>query len=328
MKMLVACVFALIVVASCQDAQTVPANTNNCVFSAQNVYDLSTLSLPSGQTAYNMYDSVSGVSWNFNLCGGVSSLTMEDGSPLVECGETSAVCSVNVTAVVQVPSSPPSNVLSKVEIKQYTNAGNVNPEFYEYDSGIGLWYSGDKCSTGDNFTTFLFINCDPLSTFTVVSIDTSYSCYAQIIANSSLGCPVKSDIPIYRACRRSFLFTGGLCFGIITILCCCIACCCARRRQRKCNNALNNSTVNFQPLPQEEIIVQQAQPVSPTAPVAMNPSQFMQIPQYYYYPMQQPQFIQPPMAQPVANNFQVQDNQIDADEKLAVELQSRFDREV
>jgi len=327
MKILAVCIFALIVVATSQDAQTYEPSLTGCSFSGLNFYDLSTLSRSNGQTAYNVYDSVSGLSWNFNLCGGVSGLTMEDGSPLVECGETSAVCAVNVTAVVQVPSTPPTNVLTKVEIKQYTNAGNVLPEFYEYDSGIGLWYSGDQCSTGDNFTSFLFINCDPLSTFTVVSVDTSYACYAQIIANSSLGCPSVNEIPLRRfvACKRSLLFTAGICFGIVTILCCCVACCCARRRQRNCKNS--NATVSFQPLPQEEIVTQ-AQPVNPTAPVAMNPTQFMQIPQYYYYPMQQPQFVQPPMAQPVVNNFQVQDVQIDADEKLAIELQSRFDREV
>jgi len=330
MKTLATLLFALIVFVSCQDETVTTEIENTCVFTgldSLSSYDLSSVSRSDGQTAYSWFESATGVWWEFNICGKVSSLVMDDQSPLIDCGLDSAVCAVNVTAVVQVPSVPPTNVLTKVEIKQYTNAGNVNPQFYEYDSGIGLWYQGDMCSTGENFTTFLFINCDPLSTFTVISVDTSYACYAQIIANSSLACSNIQDETQPRVCIISLLFTGGICFAIVSILCCCIACCCARR-QRRSKSIMKNQNISFQPLPQNEIV--QTQAVIPTAPVSMNPypsSQFLQMPQYYYYPMQ-PQFVQPPFAQPAATNNTFEEEQIDADEKIAIELQSKFDREV
>jgi len=330
MKTVAILLFALIVLVSCQDETdtTFPEIENTCVFIGLSSYDLSSVTRYDGQPAYSWFDSATGVWWEFNICGRVSGLVMDDQSPLTDCGVDSSICAVNVTAVVQVPSAPPTNVLSKVEIKQYTNAGNVNPQFYEYDSGIGLWYQGDLCSTGENFTSFLFINCDPLSTFTVISVDTSYACYSQIIVNSSLACSGNDVEARPKVCIVSLLFTGGICFAIVSILCCCIACCCARK-QRKCNKSnVNNANISFQPLPQNEVV--QTQPVIPTAPVSMTPypsSQFIQMPQYYYYPMQ-PQFVQQPFGQPATINSNFEEVQVDADEKMAIELQSKFDREV
>lgn len=282
-------------------------------------YDLTGLYKSSGN-AYAGKDE-NGNIFYFNLCGTLQGLEEEN----LGCDPQASVCIQSETGVFFTAGRPGAdwvqNSLSNVSIN-YNN--------------------GDLCASDNTNgyvqieTTITLICSEDQSPFTIVAVNYT-DCAVNITALSSAACPK------YEIHHRHV--SGVLGFVLIALCVCasclCICVCCRRRcrRNRACTRSkpVEMNSVAFHPIPQQPIqqVPQQmvAQP-DQFVPMNMYPPQFQPAPMQYY----QPYYVYPNMQtqqNPMVPFVQTNDHQLvqletqaDADEKLARELQAKFDNEI
>jgi hypothetical protein len=304
-------------------------------------YDLSSLENPSG---YNFYDYSTSRYWYFNICGNLSQAYDIYGNSLA-CPSNSGACftTYNGDGV-------------------FTSAGAYS-NYYWSDSiygvtqGVGITYGGgDDCKVMGDVTAravhFEFL-CDYNTYFTQSII--SQDCYDTISVNTSYACPTynhyDSDSYSYSYHHHHGKYIPLVIFVVsflsLGIICICCVCCCVHKRKHcatKCGKEVEMSHVPFQPLPQQppQMMVQQplAQPMfmpmqqmSRPQNVPYMPMQYAppagQMPSYFYYPQQPVQVAQQPVQVAQQQPVQIieQKEVVSEDEKLARDLQSKYDNE-
>jgi len=302
----------------------------NCEFisSNGNKYDFSRLYKSQGNS-YGVIDKKGDVIY-FNLCGNLS----QEHETSIGCDPSSAVC-------IQTSS------------KTFLSGGKPNAAIWsegEIPDSVQVTYSnGDSCSSNQNLQTTIVINCIEDGPENLVISTANYTdCQITIQSSSIFACPKKH-------CNYS-KHIGGAIMSVLMFLCCCslffCSCACIRRR-RQFRHRMSNPNIPYQPVVHEFIPSQQSyiQPIQlqsvpqyPAQSVSQYPVQ--SVPQYPNQPISfQPQYFQPsslfsyphpPQTPPQIRNQQVfpvssfieqREFIVDQDEKIARELQSKFDQE-
>jgi len=282
------------------------SSTNTCEYTASNgiEYYLETLAYESNY--YLNATDAKGNLWYFVVCDDTDEGDSVSNYVTSPCPAGSSVCvSINGAPTIDRGSNTP--VISD------------SP----YGEGIEMVYGSDafcEDKTSAIKTSIEFV-CNPQLLDPVVTVQIIDVCFAQITVNSSHACGYYEeddmDGEYYEGYDHEYAFVSlsftslMFCGIVLTCLSCCCCCMVRRRRcaQKKALAMKQFSNVAFQPIPSNTVKVQNPvqQPQS-TLP-AYNP--YIMQPQFvYYYP----------------NQAQVQLDTQD-DEKLAIELQAKFDRE-
>lgn len=314
MKLFVA-ILAILAVAYSQDA---PLCNNYVEADSEFSYTLSTLRKDVGYYTYT--DPNTGKIYMWNTCGSLDDY----------CGANAAAC-ISESGDLSVP--------------DFTRAGSIDSYSYniyadEEDERIEVTFSnGDWCEAYQTNRSITFVyHCDESYTEAqVLSIDTSDDCenvVLDVYTNAACGSGYaggSDDIFNHysRVYFRALMIFIWCSVGLFALLCCCA--CCALIRRRRCQRSGKcgyNAVSQHVELTQQVVQV----PAKPTAPVVNQATQtvpqypyFVPAPQYYYYMPQNQAPVQQP---PVVPLEQVHESQMDADEKLARELQAKFNQEV
>jgi len=324
MKLFVA-ILAILAIAIAQDS---PLCNNNVVDDEDSVsFSLASLKLDSGYYQYT--DAQTGKIYIWNICGALDEY----------CGPNAAAC-ISESGDLSVP--------------EFTRAASYDSFDYSISAGGDVdstiqvtFFDGDWCEEyqTNRSITFVYHCASDYGNAVAQNIDTTDDCEN-----------VKIDIYTSAACGMSYLdgdyepqwnhwsrvyFKALMIFiwvsvGLSLCLCCCALCAIVRRRRcqksGKCGYQKVTQTVELtQPTTQVSAkptapVQNQATQTVPQMPYGM-PLQYVPAPQYYYYmPQAQAPVVQQP---PVVQLEEVQHNsQMDADEKLARELQAKFNQEV
>jgi len=323
MKFLVA-ILAILAVVYSQDAPLCSSEVNADDFQS---FSLSSLQKEVGYYTYT--DPETGKIYLWNTCGSLNDY----------CGANAAAC-ISESGDLSTP--------------DFTRAGSIDSFSYsvyaeEDNQRIEVTFSdGDWCEAYQTNRSITFVySCDPYATEPqVTSLDTTDDCENVVLnINTVAACSMSDggseDIFNHytRVYFRALMIFIWCSVGLFALLCCCA--CCALIRRRRCQRS---GRCGYQRVTQQVELTQQPAQVSakPTAPVlnqatqtvpqypfAMNgmPLQYVPAPQYYYYmPQGQTPAQQQPPVVPLAEAQQ--DSQMEADEKLARELQAKFNHEV
>jgi len=272
-----------------------------------------------------------GNTFYFNFCGDLSSTSASDG--------TTASCDPTASSCV------------KTSVGTFVNAGRPADDSLsivadEESSVVELSYTnGDLCPTQDgvNYQTVIQLSCDPTGQDLLITSSNynSSSCQVTILGVSKFACPRSGHWRRSHEGPSIFAFLFPLC--CCCSLCICIAACCRRRRRmmmqsQQTQHELRTYTAVPQEdptQPQQQQQIQIPQPyIIPTQfqPQYFQPSQYyVYVPQYTQQQHQQqviPEFGVPSPAAPVIESVVEQrEAQLDQDEKLARDLQAKFDNE-
>jgi hypothetical protein len=304
-------------------------------------YNLAGLTKQNGDY-YSYTDSQTGITYYWNTCSEINDL----------CGDDAAAC-------FSVGGGGDMNVQS------FFKAGSYDNFFYDVYSDqddekiVVTFYGGEYCAdlNTDRQISFVY-HCSPYVTEAnvtsvdnnqdcgvTINIDTAYAC-GQIWADGTWGEPSHHFHILHNIMIFVWIFVA-----LSACVCCCA--CCAIIRRRRCQNRTGGWCKRYCSSKKgayaelstiETPVVQQPVPQpQPTAPVAQQPAlappqfypvQYIPAQQYYMmqqqYMQQQQQFMQTQAQQPapvVELENVGQDIQIDADEKLARELQAQFNAE-
>jgi len=259
----------------------------------------------------------------FSFCGNLDNAVDSNGN-FISCTPGSAVCMRNIDG-------------SMVSVGTWNNTSISIP--------VALTYgSGDYCSSEtkyyfkpqqeyQTYNTFTSISCDETVNDIVFDSVEINNCTVIAYARSIAACPITVYIETEHVIRIPFLFFVVIMVAIVCSISCCIRCCI---RQRRNNRILKQnlemvkySNVAFQPLPQVAIQMMPRSPMTmpnpmpfvvPSAPQPMMYGN-QQVPVYPFphpYVAQQQQLQQLAVTQP--------QSQIEADEKLARELQRQLNQ--
>jgi len=190
--------------------------------------------------------------------------------------------------------------------------------------------------------TSVIFNCDPNSYLPFYFAQTD-GCYTLITVNSSDYCVEGNNVQLdgdmpplveeHRVIHISIPFLFLLSIGLLLSVCMC--CCCAIRRRRcqiRKQQAMSHiSNIAFQPIPNSQMNRYPGPQVAPSS-TPQQPQGSVQIPlpaynPYMIQPQQQFVYYYPSQQAPATQQQHQQVQLDDADEKMAMELQSQFDRE-
>jgi hypothetical protein len=321
---------ALIAVVLGQDA----AICNNGVTAESgSYYSLAPLTLTNGGY-YSWYDTQTGITYFWNTCAQIADL----------CGDDAAAC-YSVSS-------------GEMNAQSFFRAGAYDNYFYEVftdsnDERVEVtFYGGEVCAdlNKERQITFAY-HCDiSATTPNVTSVDNNQDCGVTIHMSTTFACGVDGSEPGYFH-HFHYLHKIMIFVWIFVALSACICCCacCAILRRRRCQNRTggwckrycSSKKGAYTELSTVETPAPISQPqVQPTAPIAQQPAlvppqffpvQYIPAQQYYMMQqqfMQQQQLVQQQQQQPVVELENVNtDVQVDADEKLARELQAQFNAE-
>jgi len=260
-------------------------------------YDLSSLTVPSGEYAYSYTDKDNRL-WYWNVCASVNGL--------IDINDEALSVSDASVAIFQTS-------------ENYTTAGSdifVQMTVFLSGAGVRIALQGDICDPFPSRTrnvTMLFY-CNTEAQYLTVTSIASEECSDVIYLQTAAACAVPitpiNPINIVPPVAQSISSFGAIAIIVIVlvisgVLCSCIACCFIRRRNCRshcktaCNKKYEMENLSFQPLPQAEcsfvpnpmagnLQPQQVQflpQVMPTQQMAQQyPSyMYMQQPQQYYY---------------------------------------------
>jgi len=269
-------------------------------------YDLSSLMLPSGTSAYSYLDKDNERQWYWNVCGSVNGLLDNNGENISVTEDSAVVIFKNYTSINDY-------------IVDGTNTGVILTALPD-GTGVNIFYPGiqdlsDPTYTSSRGTSMTFLCDSTVSTLTVTSIVIQESSDT-IVMSTSAACPTyygKHDMGMMSmssSFSRQLPIPVFMIVGIVLAvgaLCSCVVCCCVRRRARcraQCKRARTNKyelqNVSFQPVPQSDTADKsfapnpmqtnwQPQPVQFMQPQMMTPQQNQMSQQYPFVYMQQPQ---------------------------------------
>jgi len=311
MKVLLLLVVSLIVSAFGQECTFQTIDANGVVY----FFDVSELSLESGQVSYGFDDIENARFWVFNLCGELDGLSNYFEIPF-SCTPGSAACFQS-----SFDKSP-----------NWTSSGSASDFSFGHSMfGIGqgisiTYFNGDECSSPGGgyayrqvrFELVCDVNAQQISAFgnTIISDD----CYNTIVINTSAACPgisqssgntPSSEPTLHNTSFSFFMWMYGPISAFLLVCCICCAHCCWRRN-RRCSTQRKST---YEPVPQRvpevtEVVSQQPIP-------NMIPLQNYPVPQLYFFPQ-----ASPALPAPVK-----QDEQLIRDAELAKQLQAQYDRE-
>jgi len=260
----------------------------------------------------------------FNLCGDLSNEAEASATP--GCDPTAAACLLTADGT-------------------YINAGRPDDDSLalsvEDNSTIQFNYTnGDACPSGGNYQTIIQLSCADDQDLLITNVNyNSTTCQVLVQGVSEYACPRQGHWG-----RGDGKEGHGAPFFVflLPILCCCCACLCIARccRRRRCQRQ-QQTQANYSVVPQEEPTQQQQQPVAVPQPYIIptqfQPQYFQPNPYYVYVPQYGNPAVpapQPPVTAPVApiipleeNTFEMRETQLDTDEKIARDLQAKFDNE-
>jgi len=262
----------------------------------------------------------------FNLCGDLSNEAEASSTP--GCDPTAASCVLTADGT-------------------YINAGRPDDDSLavsiEDNTTVQFNYSnGDACPSGfGTYQTIIQLTCADDQDLLITSVNyNATTCQVLVQGVSEYACPRQGHWGGRNEGHGAPFFVF-----LLPILCCCCACLCIARccRRRRCQRQ-QQTQANYTVVPQEEP-AQTQQPVAVPQPYII-PTQFQSQfqPQYYQpnpYYVYVPQYgnpavpaPQPPVTTPVApiipledNSIEMRETQLDSDEKVARELQAKFDNE-
>jgi len=275
----------------------------------------------------------------FNLCGDLST----DVEGTTGCDPSAASC-VYTSMGTYINAGRPTDDSLSLSVSESEDGEDSNIQF--------TYSNGDVCPNSEssegesvNYQTIIQLTCDP----TVANMSINSVNY------NSTTCTVSVEASSMYACKRTGHWKGRgshAWFLIFPLLCCCsicicIAACCRRHRRRCAQRKLEMNT--YTAVPQQETIQSPQQPqfqpqqmmqpyIIPTQFPSQNSSQqfqpqyFQPSPYYVYmpqYPQQQQQNAVPvaPVIPLEETVIEQRENIVENDEKIARELQAKFDNE-
>lgn len=292
--------------------------------------------------AYSATDN-KGNSYYWNFCATLRGLREVN----LGCDESAAVCIAKPNGVYKTAGLP----IATYEAESSTDYSVIKVKFSD----------GDVCVHGKNYSTEIQLSCAHGIGFAVKSTTTSADgCQITIVAQSPSACKrYDSNTSTQVTVIPFVLFLFMLCSCGI-----CICACCRNRRahkNKKMKTEMSNypgvayQNLNEGPNNNDNVIQVDQQPAVPHVPLFYpypytSPVSFLQPPQeggvpapymqaphpgmYYYYPNQQPvQYSQPLAPPPSSAVFEIDEvqsthnGQLEQDERLARELQAKFDKE-
>jgi len=300
-------------------------------------YSLAGLTLYNGDY-YSYTDAQTGITYYWNVCSEITDL----------CGDDAAAC-FSVGGV------------GDMDVQSFYKAGAYDNYFYDVYSGDSederisvTFYGGEYCADLNTNRQISFVyHCNYYASQpNVTSVNNNQDCGVTINIDTSAACgSMVADGSWGQEYHHFHMFHNIMIFvwifvAVSAFICCCA--CCAIIRRRRCQNRTGGSWCKrycaskkgaYTELSTVEAPVSQPVVQQPTAPVAQQPAlappqfypvQYIPAQQYYMMQqqyMQQQQFAQTQAQQQPAPVVELENTQVDSDEKLARELQAQFNAE-